>query len=181
MATSWVGLLKEVLPSLKHVALLFNPAMATYAHYYLNPFNAAAASVAAEAIAARVHTASEVESVIAAQARTPNGGLIVMPDAFLNAHRAQITSLAARYRVPAIYPYRFYAELGGLLSYGTDRPDNFSRAAIYADRILTGSKPSELPVQAPVKFELVINAKVAKALGLEIPPSLYLRADDVIE
>jgi putative ABC transport system substrate-binding protein len=145
------------------------------------PFNAAAASLAAEAIAARVHAASEIESVIAAQAGTPNGGLVVMPDSFLNAHRAEITSLAARYRLPAVYPYRFYAELGGLLSYGTDRPDNYSRAAIYADRILNGIKPSELPVQAPVKFELVINTKTAKALSLEIPPSLYLRANEVIE
>jgi ABC-type uncharacterized transport system substrate-binding protein len=181
MATTWVGLLKEIVPSVKRVALMFNPATATYADYYIGPFNAAAASLEAEAIAARVHAASEIESVIAEQARTPNGGLIVMPDSFLNAHRVEITSLAARYRLPAVYPYRFYAELGGLLSHGTDRPDNYSRAAIYADRILNGIKPSELPVQAPVKFELVINAKTAKALSLEIPPSLYMRADEVIE
>jgi putative tryptophan/tyrosine transport system substrate-binding protein len=176
-----VGLLKGIVPSVKRVALLFNPATATYADYYIKPFNTAAAALPAEAIAARVHAASEIESVIAAQAGTPNGGLVVMPDSFLNAHRAEITSLAARYRLPAVYPYRFYAELGGLLSHGTDRPDNYSRAAIYADRILNGIKPSELPVQAPVKFELVINTKTAKALSLEIPPSLYLRANEVIE
>ena len=125
-----------------------------------------------EAIAAPVHDTSELESVVAAQAREPNGGLIVMPDTFTTAHRAEITSLAARYRLPAVYPFRFFAELGGLLSYGIDLLDNFRRAATYADRILKGEKPSELPVQAPVKFELVINLKTAKALGLDVPPTL---------
>ena len=124
-----------------------------------------------EAIAAPVRDTSELESVIAAQAREPNGGLIVMPDTFTTAHRAEITSLAARYRLPAVYPFRFFAELGGLLSYGNDLVDNFRRAATYADRILKGAKPSELPVQAPVKFELVINLKTAKALGLDVPCS----------
>ncbi len=118
-----------------------------------------------EAIAAPVHDTSELESVVAAQAREPNGGLIVMPDGFLIAHRAEITSLAARYRLPAVYPFRFYTELGGLLSYGVDMTDNFRRAATYVDKILKGAKPSELPVQAPVKFELVINLKVAKVLA----------------
>ena len=134
-----------------------------------------------EAIAAPVHDTSELESVIAAQAREPNGGLIVMPDTFMNAHRAEITSLAARYRLPAVYPFRFFTELGGLLSYGSDLIDNFRRAATYADRILKGAKPSELPVQAPVKFELVINLKTAKALGLDVPSFLQQRADEVIE
>ena len=100
---------------------------------------------------------------------------------FMDAHRVDITSLAARYRLPAIYPYRFFAEVGGLLSYGVDHTDNFRRAATYVDRILKGAKPSELPVQAPVKFELVINLKTAKALGLEVPPTLLARADEVIE
>ena len=104
-----------------------------------------------------------------------------MTDSFLVTHRAEITSLAARYRLPALYPYRFFAELGGLLSYGNDVVDNFRRAASYADRILKGASPSELPVQAPVKFELVINLKTAKALGLTIPPTLLARADEVIE
>ena len=116
-------------------------------------------------------TRSELESVIAAQAREPNGGLIVMPDSFTDAHRVEITSLAARYRLPAVYPFRFFAEVGGLLSYGVDLTDNFRRAATYVDRILKGEKPSELPVQAPVKYELVINLKTAKALGLTIPTS----------
>jgi putative ABC transport system substrate-binding protein len=115
---------------------------------------------------------SELESVIAAQAREPNSGLIVMPDSFTTSRRVEIISLAARYRLPVIYPYREFAEVGGLLSYGLDRLDNFRRAATYADRILKGEKPSELPVQAPVKFELAINLKTAKALGLDVPTLL---------
>jgi putative tryptophan/tyrosine transport system substrate-binding protein len=134
-----------------------------------------------EAVAAPVRDKSELETVIAAQARAPNGGLIVMTDSFLLAHRAEIISLAARYRLPTIYPYRFFTELGGLLSYGSDLIDNFRRAASYADRILKGDKPSELPVQAPVKFELVINTKTAKTLGLDVPLHLQQRADEVIE
>jgi ABC-type uncharacterized transport system substrate-binding protein len=160
---------------------LFNPATATYAEYYLNPFKAAAASFGVEAVATPVHDMSEVESAVATQAREPNGGLIVMPEAFAIANRVEITSLVARYRLPTIYPYRFFTELGGLLSYGNDLTDNFRRAATYADRILKGEKPSELPVQAPVKFELVINLKTAKALGLEVPWFLQQRADEVIE
>jgi putative tryptophan/tyrosine transport system substrate-binding protein len=105
----------------------------------------------------------------------------VIPDIFTIAHRVQIISLAARYRLPAIYPFRFFAELGGLLSYGVDLTDNFRRVATYADRILKGEQPSTLPVQAPVKFELVINLKTAKALGLGVPPLLQQRADEVIE
>jgi putative ABC transport system substrate-binding protein len=134
-----------------------------------------------EAIAAPARDVSELESVIAAQALAPNGGLIAMPDSFLNAHRVEIISLAARYRLPAVYAFRFFTELGGLLSYGNDIPDNYRRAATYVDRILKGAKPSELPVQAPVKFELVINLKTAKALGLDVPLQLQQRADEVIE
>ncbi len=181
LAGKWLELLKEIAPPVKRVAFLFNPATATYAEYYLTPFKAAAASFAVEAIAAPVRETSELESIIAAHAREPNSGLIVMADSFTSAHRAEITSLAARHRLPAIYPFRFFAELGGLLSYGNDRLDPFRRAALYADRILKGAKPNELPVQAPVKFELVINLKTAKALGLEVPLHLQQRADEVIE
>jgi ABC transporter substrate binding protein len=116
-----------------------------------------------------------------AHAREPGGGLILMPEAFLNVHRVEVISLAARHRLPAVYSYRFFAELGGLLSYGNDPFDNFRRAASYADRILRGEKPSELPVQAPVKFKLVVNLKTAKALALDVPPLLQQRADEVIE
>ena len=161
--------------------MLFNPATATYAEYWLSPFKAAAASFAVEAIAAPVRDRSELESVIAAQARAPNGGLIVMADAFMVTHRAEITLLAARYRLPAVYSARVLTELGGLLSYGSDLVDNFRLAATYADRILKGAKPNELPVQAPAKFELVINLKTAKELGIDVPPFLQQRADALIE
>ena len=181
MAGKWLELLKEIAPRVTRVAFLFNPAIASYAEIYLNPFKAAARSFAVEAIVAPVHDASELASVAAVQAREPNGGLIAMPDQFLIDHRAEITSLAARYRLPAVYPYRLFAELGGLLSYGTDPLDNFRRAASYVDRILKGEKPADLPVQAPTKYELVINLKTAKALGLDIPPTLLARADEVIE
>ena len=120
-----------------------------------------------EAIKAPVRDASELESVIAEQARAPNGGLVAMTDSFLTVHRVEIASLAARYRLPAVYPFRYFTEAGGLMSYGSDQIDNIRRAAIYADQILKGAKPGELPVQAPVKFELVINLKTAKALGLD--------------
>jgi putative ABC transport system substrate-binding protein len=181
MAGKWLELLKEIAPRVNRVAFLFNPAMATYAEYYLNPFKAAAASLGVEAIAAPVHDTSAFESVITALAREPNGGLIVMPEDFTIAHRVEIVSLAARYRLPAVYPYQFFTELGGLLSYGNNLVDNFRRAAVYVDRILRGAKPSELPVQAPVKFELVINLKTAKALGLDVPLHLQQGADKVIE
>ena len=181
IAGKWLELLKEIAPRVNRVAFLFNPATAPYSEYYLGPFKAAAASFAVEAIAAPVRDTSELESVVAAQARAPNGGLIVMTDTFVLAHRAEIISLAARYRLPAVYPYRTFTELGGLLSYGNDRLDNFRRAASYADRILKGAKPGELPVQAPVKFELVINLKTAKTLGLDVPLLLQQRADEVIE
>ena len=181
MAGKWVELLKEIAPRVSRVAFLFNPATATYAEYYLNPFKDAAASFGVEAIVASVRDRSELEPVVAAQARAPNGGLIVMPDIFMAAHRAEVTSLAARHRLPAVYPFRYYTEIGGLVSYGNDFLDNFRRATAYADRILKGAKPSELPVQGPVKFELVINLKTAKALGLDVPMHLQQRADAVIE
>jgi len=177
----WVELLKEIAPQIARVVFLFNPAMATYAEYYLHPFKVAAASIGVEAVVAPVHDTSELESVVTTQAREPNSGLIIMPDAFIIGHRAEITSLAARYRVPAVYWSRFFAELGGLISYGPSVVDEYRRAASYADRILRGAKPSELPVQAPIKFELVINLKTARTLGLEIPPTLLARADEVIE
>jgi putative ABC transport system substrate-binding protein len=177
----WVELLKEIAPRVARFTLLFNPPTATFVEGYLNPFKAAAASRGTEAIVAPVHDMAEVEYLVTKQAREPNSGLVVIPDAFTVGHRAEITALAARYRVPAIYWSRSFAELGGLISYGPDLVDEYRRAASYADRILKGTKPSELPVQAPTKFELVINLKTAKALGLEVPPSLLATTDDVIE
>ena len=181
MAGKWVELLKEIAPRVTRVAFLFNPEMAPYAEYYLGPFKAAAASFGVEAITAQVRAASQLEGAIAAQAQAANGGMIVLTDSFTGVHRSEITSLAARHRLPAVYPYRHFAEAGGLLSYGSDVFDNFRRAATYVDRILKGTKPGELPVQSPVKFELVINLKAAKALGLDVPLHLRQRADEVIE
>jgi len=181
MSGKWLELLKEMMPPVNRVAFLFNPATAPYFEYYLKPFRDAAQSFAVEAIAAPVHDRAELESVITAQAQQPNSGLIVMPDGFNINNRREITSLTARYRFPAVYPQRIYPEVGGLISYGNDPLDNFRRAAIYADRILRGTKASELPVQVPVKFELVINLKTARALGLDVSPTLLARADEVIE
>jgi putative ABC transport system substrate-binding protein len=182
MAGKWLELLKEVAPRIARVVFLFNPSTAPYAEYFFwNPLKVAAPSFGVEVIAAPIRDTSELESVVAAQAHEPNSGLIVTPDSFMDVHRAEITLLAARFHLPAVYPFRQFSEVGGLLSYGNDQLDNFRRAAVYADRILRGTKPSELPVQAPVKFELVINLKTAKALGLTVPPTLLARADEVIE
>jgi putative ABC transport system substrate-binding protein len=181
MTSKWLELLKEIAPHVSRVAFLFNPVTTPYRDIYLNPFKAAAPNFAVQAVPTPVHGASELDSVIAAQAREPNSGLIVMPDGFMNVHRAEITSLADRYHLPAVYPFRFFAELGGLLCYGNEQRDQFRLAATYVDRVLRGGKPSELPVQAPVRFELVINLKTAKALGLDVPFHLQQRADEVIE
>jgi putative ABC transport system substrate-binding protein len=182
MSGKWLELLKEIAPNIRKVAILFNPATAPRGgSYYLDPFNAAAQSLGLETIAAHAHDSSEIESVIAAEAREPNTGLVVMSDVFPLVHRTEITALTARYRLPAVYPYRQFAEVGGLLSYGNDLRDNYRRAATYTDRILRGAQASELPVEVPVKFELVINLNAAKALGLNVPPTLLAHADEVIE
>jgi putative ABC transport system substrate-binding protein len=181
MSGKWLELLREIVPHVSRVAFLFNPATAPYFEYYLKPFRDAAQSFAVEAIATPVHDKAELESAITAHALQPNSGLIVMPDGFNINHRREITSLATRYRLPAVYPQRVYTEIGGLLSYGNDPLDNFRRAATYADRLLKGTKPSDLPVQVPVKFELVVNLKTAKTLGLEVPLRIQQLADEVIE
>jgi len=180
MAGKWLELLKEIAPRVTRVALLFNPAMAPYTEHYLKFFKGAA-SLGVEAIAAPVQHVSELETLAAGQAREPNGGLVVMADIFLWIHRAEITSLVARYGLPTVYPVREWAKIGGLLCYGNDRLDQYQRAAVYADRILKGEKPGQLPVQAPTKFEMAVNLKTAKALGLEAPATLLMRADEVIE
>jgi putative ABC transport system substrate-binding protein len=175
----WLELLKEAAPRINRVAFLFNPTTAPFAAYYLDPFKVAARTLAVEAITAPVGDVSQLESTVVALAREPNGGVIVMPETFLNVHRMQVLSLAARRHLPAAYPFRFFAELGGLLSYGTEPVNNFRRAATYVDRILKGEKPADLPVQAPTKYDLVINLKTAKALGLTISQTLLSRADQV--
>ena len=177
----WVELLKEIAPRTVRVALLFNPATAVPIQFFMPSIQAAASSFAIEVSAAPVHAKDEIEGVIAAQARSPGGGLIVMPDAFNEPIREQIIALAARYSVPAIYYNRFFSELGGLISYGELRVETFRLAAGYIDRILKGEKPADLPMQAPTKFELIINLKTAKALGLTISRDFLLIADEVIE
>jgi putative ABC transport system substrate-binding protein len=176
----WLEVLKETVPNVSRVVVIFNPATAPFAEYHLKSINDAAMSVGVEVSVAHVHDVS-LQTVVATQAREPNSGLIVLNEDFMIAHRVEIVSLAARYRLPAVYPFRFFAELGGLISYGVDLNDNFRRAVSYADRVLRGAKPSELPVQAPVKFELVINLKTAKAIGIDVPLQLKQRADEVIE
>jgi putative ABC transport system substrate-binding protein len=178
----WAELLKEVAPRIARVALLFNPASATtFIESYLSPFKAAAASLGMEAIIAPVNDLPELVSLVAIEAREPNSSLVVIPDAFTELHLAEIVSLTARYRLPAVNWSRSFAEGGGLISYGPYLVEEHRRAATYADRILKGEKPSQLPVQAPLKFELVINLKTAKALGLTVPQTLLVTADELIE
>ena len=177
----WVELLKEIAPRVARVSLLFNPPTATFVEDYLRSFKAAAAASGMEALVAPVQDMREVEILLTTRAREPNSGLVVIPDAFTISHRAEITSLAARLRLPAVYWSRSFAELGGLISYGPYVVDEYRRAGSYADRILKGEKPADLPVQAPTKYELVVNLKTAKALGLDVPPSLLITADEVIE
>jgi len=178
----WVELLKAIAPNTMRVALLFNPATVVPLKIYMPSIQAAASSFGVKVDTAPIHAKEAIEGVIAAQARDAGSGLIVMPDPFNVTNREQIVQLAARYRVPAIYYTRTnYAELGGLVTYGSNFAEQFPEAAAYVDRILKGAKPADLPVQAPTKFELVINIKTAKALGLDIPESFLLRADEVIE
>jgi putative ABC transport system substrate-binding protein len=175
----WVELLKQIAPRTVRVALLFNPATAVPLRYTLPSIQAAASSFAIQVSEAPVHAKDEIEGVIAAQARDPGGGLIVMPDVFNDVNRELIIALAARYSVPAVYFNRFFS--GGLISYGDVRIEQFRLAAGYIDRVLKGEKPADLPVQVPTRFELIINLKTAKALGLTIPDKLLATADEVIE
>jgi putative tryptophan/tyrosine transport system substrate-binding protein len=177
----WVELLKEIAPRTVRMALLFNPATAVPLQFFMPPIQAAASSLAIQISNAPIHAKDEIEGVIAAQARNPGGGLIVMPDNFNTVNREPIIALAARYRVPAIYWNRFFTESGGLITYGTDFVEQFRQVAEYIDRIFKGEKPADLPIQAPTKFELVINLKTAKAMDLDVPPLMLGRADDVIE
>src|SRR6266478_8792129 len=182
MGGKWLELLTEIAPGVKRVAAMFNPDTAPYVRsYYLPAFEAAARSFKVTPIVAPVHSDAEIETVIASLGREPGGGLVVMPDTFTVVHRAPIILLAARNNVPAVYWITMAAKDGGLLSYGPDLGDLFRRAAPYVDRILKGEKPAELPVQVPTKFEMALNVKTAKALGLAVPPSILLRADEVIE
>jgi len=177
----WLELLSEIAPGLKRAAFMFNPDTNPVS-IYMPSLETAAQSLKIEPIIAHIHNDAEIETAIIALGREPGGGLVAMPDNFVGAHRASIISAAARNNVPAVYARSFWARDGGLLSYGPDLVvDDSRRVATYVDRILRGEKPGDLPVQFPTKFELVVNLKTAKALGLTVPHSILLRADEVIE
>jgi putative ABC transport system substrate-binding protein len=176
----WLDLLSEIAPGLKRVAILFNPDTAPVLAF-MPPIETAAQSLKLVPIVAPVHSNVEIETAINALGREPGGRLLVMPDPFTQAHRAAIILAAARNNVPAVYGFAYFAREGGLLSYGVDQVDLFRRAASYVDRILKGEKPADLPVQRPTKYELVINLKTAKTLGLTVPHNLLATADELIE
>jgi putative tryptophan/tyrosine transport system substrate-binding protein len=181
MGGKWVEVLKEVAPRITSIAVVFNPDTAPYGEPFFQQITTSASSLSIEAIEARVRNVVELEKAVAGIAAKSNGSLIVLPDTFTTVHRDSIIALADRHQLPGVYPFRYFATRGGLVSYGVDAEDMFRRSASYIDRILKGEKPADLPVQAPTKYELVINLKTAKALGLEVPPTLLARADEVIE
>jgi putative ABC transport system substrate-binding protein len=177
----WLELLKEMAPGIARVAVIFNPKTAPYANGYLRPLQAAATSLGMELIASGAEDGPQIERIVAEAGRGRDGGLMTLPDFSTGIHRELIIALAARHRVPGVYHYRFFAASGGLMSYGIDITEQFREAASYVDRILRGEKPADMPVQAPTKYELVINLKTAKAMGLTVPETLLARADEVIE
>jgi len=182
VGTKMMELLKEVVPGTSVVGVMFNPLTSPDGgSYFLKPVEAAAPLMKIRMIAAPVHNPAEIDAAMASLSHEPDAGLIVMPDIFITSHREQIIALAAQYRLPAIYTYRLFPVSGGLISYGTDLADLFRRAASYVDRILKGEKPINLPVQTPLRYELVVNLKTAKAFSLDIPMSVQQRADEVIE
>jgi putative tryptophan/tyrosine transport system substrate-binding protein len=180
MAGKWLQLLKEVAPWLRRVAIMQNPNHPSWVGY-LDKSATAGASLGLQVVPARIYTADDIDNLLNALAREPNGGLVVLPDTYTTVHRQRIIDAAARNRLPAIYPAQFYATSGGLLSYGADLVEMLRLAATYVDRILRGEAPSDLPVQSSTKFELIVNLKTAKALGLTIPETLLATADEVIQ
>jgi putative ABC transport system substrate-binding protein len=181
MVGKWLEMLKEIAPGVRRVTLLFDPDTAPYYPVFLREFGAGPASLAVELSASPVRDEVEIQATVTAFARKSAGGLIVAPDAFINTRRRLIMAFAERHRLPAIYGFRQFVTEGALISYGPDTVDIVRRSASYVDRILKGEKPADLPVQAPTKYELVINLKTAKALSLDVPPTLLARADEVIE
>jgi len=181
LGTKWMGALKQIAPGLKRVTTIFNPKTAPYYSLYLGAIEKAASSFAVESIVVEVHDDADIERAISTLSREPDGGLIAMPDSFNMVHRRTIIALVDRYRLPAMYYFPFFARDGGLISYGPDEADMFRQAAGYVDRILKGAKASDLPVQQPTKYELVINLTTAKALGLTIPEPFLQTADELIE
>ena len=181
MVGKWLEILKEAAPGVSRALLMFNPDTSPHYYVYLRSFEAVPRSIAVEVTAAPVRDTAEAEEAIAKLGREPGGGLIVPPDAFTIVHDQLLVRLAQQHQVPTVYSYRISVAQGGLMSYGPDPFDNFRRSASYVDRIFKGAKPADLPVQQPTKFELIINLKTAKTLGLDVPPALLARADEVIE
>ena len=182
IAGKYLEMLKEMAPQLARVAIMYNPnSVPDDGKFFSRPFIASATKFKVRPITAEVHDPSEIENAIMKLGRESGSGLVLVPDNFMSVHRDLIISLTAQFRIPAIYPYRYFAEAGGLMSYGVDAIDQFRRASEYVSRILHGAKPADLPVQAPTKFELVINLRTAKALGLVIPKILLAGAEQVIE
>jgi putative tryptophan/tyrosine transport system substrate-binding protein len=173
-------MLKEIAPQLKRVALIANPKVIAY-EYFVRASKAAADSLALQLVASPIENAADIERAIASFARAPDGGLLLTPDSTTLTHRDLVIALAARHRLPAVYPFRVFVTAGGLMAYGTEQADIFRQAASYVDRILRGDKPADLPVQAPTRFETSVNLGTAKALGLTVPPGLLVAADEVIE
>jgi putative tryptophan/tyrosine transport system substrate-binding protein len=181
MASKWVDLLKQIAPSLARVCLMFNPDVSVQSKLFWRSIEATASSFGLEATAVPVRSVDEIETGIAGVALTPSAGLIVPTDGFLTRHRQLLVELVARHRIPAVYPQRQYVDAGGLMFYGTNLFDQFRQSAIYVDRILKGMKPGDLPIQQPTKFDLIINLRAARALGIELPIGLMLQASEVIE
>jgi putative ABC transport system substrate-binding protein len=177
----WVQVLKEIAPNTTHAAVIFNPDTAPYYQLYMSSVETAGASLAVKTFKAPVRSRIEIETAISKLTREPDGAVISMSETFVTVHRDLIIALAARYRLPAVYPFPFEVKEGGLIAYGVDLSDINRRAASYVDRILKGEKPTDLPLQSPTKYELVINLKTAKTLGLTVSPALQGRADEVIE
>jgi putative ABC transport system substrate-binding protein len=181
LGTKWVETLKQISPNLKRVTTIFNPKTAPYYSLYLRAIEKAATSLAIEPIVVEIHDDAEIERAISNLAHEPDSGLIAMPDSFNMAHRQTIIAFADQYHLPAMYYFPLFAVDGGLISYGPDETDMFRRTADYVDRILKGAKAGDLPVQQPTNFRLVINLKVAKAVGLNVPTALLASADEVIQ
>ena len=181
LGTKWLEILKQIVPGVRRVTAIFNPQTAPYYGLYLQSINAGTSLLGIESIPIQVHSEADIENAIRRVGSEPDSGLFVLPDSHNRVHRKRIIELTAQYRVPAIYFLRYFATDGGLISYGPDEMDLFRRTAGYVDQILKGARPSDLPVQQPAKFELVINLTAAKALGRTIPAGVLSIADDLVE
>jgi putative ABC transport system substrate-binding protein len=181
LSGKWIEMLKDILPHIARATLMYNPTIAPYFDYYLKPFETAARALGIEPIAAAVHTRDDIERAFSAIATRPDVGVAVMPDAFLGDNHRFIIALAKQNRVPTIYPYEYEVAAGGLICYGIDATDLYRRSADYVDRVLKGAKPADLPVQLPTRFQMAVNLKTAKALGIAVPLGLLNAADEVIE